>query len=782
MILNQIYNPIFLSQKSGKIDNFEVLHIIDYQGYDPRQGPGRTHRAGPAKQNQKDMGMISRTPIALLLGSAALPLMFAAPARAQQAGATTPVAGEIVVTATKRSESLSHAPVSVSALSQDQLTHANVTAIKDLNATVPGLQLSTSGFVSSIEVTVRGISTNGIFQNQDPSVATYIDGVYVPRTQGLNGALYDLARVEVLRGPQGTLYGRNATAGSLNIITAPPTHSFDFNASVSTGNYGDVQTTGMINLPVSDTLAVRLAFGTHRNSGYYDTLGTTNERYGNDDNYSGRLSVLYTPTASFKWQVVVDDFVGHDNPPLSLSTPFTGDPYHQPVLNVVEPDNYTTNFGIRSRIDWTIADALTLSYVAGFQHVIYNNQQGSNVPSPQPAAPPYAAYAGISTGNNHNTSHEIDLSYDHGAISNIAGATFSFESNHNLADYAFYSYAVDVDFIVPDTTQRSLGVFDQFTWRPADTLRLTAGLRWSQDRKSTLGAGEIYCPLGSGFYDQQAFNPACYAATGEIYGRTGQWSKVSWKLGTDWDVAPRTLAYASVSTGYKAGGLNESNDPSALRYNPESVTNYEIGLKTHLAHNLLSLNTAAFYMDYRNLQVAQVGGLGGVITDNAARAAIYGLEAEAVVRPTPADRLDLSANYLHATYSDYAGAVNQQYNTPAGNLSGNTLPDAPRFTMRGRYEHRFDLPNGAALVPSATVYYQTKMYLREFNLPIDLVDAYTRSSAALRYDAAANWSIEGYVDNIENHAVRNAALTLAGLYLSYYNAPRTYGIRLTYHH
>lgn len=157
---------------------------------------------------------------------------------------------------------------------------------------IPNLQLGVNGAGDGVIINLRGIQSSNVFSNGDPAVAVYIDGINIPRTQGLNGDLYDLARVEVLRGPQGTLYGRNATAGSVNIITAPPTFTTTAHLDAAYGNYNDLQTHGTINLPVSDTLAVRASFATHRNDGYFDNGQTLSQRYDRADDYSGRLTAL----------------------------------------------------------------------------------------------------------------------------------------------------------------------------------------------------------------------------------------------------------------------------------------------------------------------------------------------------------------------------------------------------------------------------------------------------------------------------------------------------------
>src|SRR6266849_3335134 len=192
---------------------------------------------------------------------------------------------EITVTATKRAEPLLKAPVAVTALTQNELQLAGVISLQDLTSAVPDVEMKTVGLANSVQVTIRGISNADFNETGNPAVATYIDGVYVGRTEGLTGALYDIDHLEVLRGPQGTLYGRNSTGGNLNVSTPDPTSEFTAATSVSFGNYNDAQVTGMINLPTTDSLNLRAAFVVHRSDGYFNTQGTTARNYGAADDY-----------------------------------------------------------------------------------------------------------------------------------------------------------------------------------------------------------------------------------------------------------------------------------------------------------------------------------------------------------------------------------------------------------------------------------------------------------------------------------------------------------------
>ena len=273
---------------------------------------------------------------------------------------TAPVSelAEITVTAQKRSENLSRTPLAITALSQEQLSAAGVESPKDLTSAVPDVQTSTVGFADSVQVTIRGVTNTAFNIWSDPAVATYIDGAYVGRTQGLNGAFFDLERVEVLRGPQGTLYGRNSTGGNLNIVTADPQRIASAATGVSFGNYDDIRITGMVNDPVNDNLAVRAAFFVHRNNGYFETDGTTTQNYAKSDDYAGRITALWSPADHFSWRLSIEDFVANGTPGLMIDTAANGSMidgfpvYHRPANSFPDPLNKISDFNVHSRMNW----------------------------------------------------------------------------------------------------------------------------------------------------------------------------------------------------------------------------------------------------------------------------------------------------------------------------------------------------------------------------------------------------------------------------------------------
>ena len=693
----------------------------------------------------------------------------------------SPAAQQVVVTASKRPETLTQAPMAVSVLTQEQLQRTGAEEIQDLMTLVPAFEVQTVGAANSIQLAIRGV-TNSDFNAGNPAVATYVDGIYIGRTQGLNYALYDLERIEVLRGPQGTLYGRNATGGNVNIITADPRKSFGASAAASYGNYNDVAFHGMLNVPLSADLALRVALVAHQNDGYYDTEGTTARNYGKSKDYAGRFTALWTPDGNFTWRFSIDDFGSRGTPALDFDTSAGGRPtdglpvFERPVSSYPDPSNEIDNLIARSRTDWHLSDQVALSYVAGYQHAIYKSQFASTG----------HVFDGQRDGGTRSYSHELALSYEAHRLSNILGATYFHEVFTGNDAYHLYAlgltYAADAAGPAPFTTAAS-GAFDQATYGITEKLRVIGGLRFSHETQDLASDLQAFCPInlypGLSFDTIRGlFAPGCFSQS--IAGHSGSWSNTSWKTGVGYDLSAHSSSYLTVTTGFKSGGLNPG-PVTPVRFLPEKVTAYELGMKSEVP-NRARLNVAVYYEDYNDLQVTQLAPMGNAqITGNAARATIYGFEAEGFWQIAEADRLEGFLDFLRASYSTYTGAVDQQTGVIYSSLAGRTLPDAPRVSARLQYSHSFGLQGSGTLVPSATVYWQSTEYLRGFDLPIDRVSSFAKTDLGLTYLSPSRyWKIQGYARNLENNVTRNNGFTAVGHYFSDYDAPRTFGVRATY--
>lgn len=702
---------------------------------------------------------------------------------------------EVIVTAEKRKQTIDTTPIAVTALSGTQLEARGITSVSGLASHVPDLQVHTVDVDGYFGVTIRGISNLVYTPDANPAVAMYIDGVYVDLPYALADELFDVDRIEVLRGPQGTLYGRNSTGGEVNIITAVPEPVLDANWNVSYGNYNDLLTEGMVNVPVTSTLAVRAAGMLHQNSGYFDSEGTTSRNYGSSDDWAARLTGLWKPDSHFRWWLSLDSFLSQGTPGVSVETgpdgrPLDGlSPYHQPVNPDPPPNNYLRSNSIRSRMDWDIGNGFNLSYIGGYQDLLQHYAWATTGQVGAPLNPAYQQYVEIASKSQ---SHEVDFAYDSRRLKNVLGATY-FRDSIEEGAYAIYPIlGLDSLFRNWDIFKKSWGAFDQATYSLLANLRVTAGMRYSHDAESESAYTSLYCAISSNpdltVNDVQYLtvdSPGCGAYP--TPGGAGSWSKVTWRAGAEYDVSRMTLAYASVTTGYKEGGV-QPGLPEAFpaTYLPEEVTNYELGLKTRLFHESLSARTAVFYEDYKDIQVAQLISLPDVVataTTNAGKAAIYGVEVEGAWNITPLDHLSPFVTYLHARYLQYSNAVDPRFGGSViiPSLAGDQLPNSPNFSARLEYSHDFRLMGGGVLTPSAALYWQSRSYTNALNINDYGVDAYSKTDLRLTYiDPTGKWQVSAYVSNLENHAVRTGDYSGSGVVFSDFAPPRTYGARLAY--
>lgn len=702
---------------------------------------------------------------------------------------------DIVVTAQKRAETVNTVPIAVTAIGPAQLRAANVTDVKGLASVVPGLQIQTVGVDSFVGVAIRGISNRSYSPAANSAISTYIDGGYVDLPVGFSESLYDLARVEVLRGPQGTLYGRSATGGNINVLTADPVNHLDASVDASYGSYNDVAVHGMINLPVTDNLSVRVAGMVHRSDGMFNTQGTTSRNYGAADSFGGRITALWKPAPNFKWRLQLDQYDNHGTPGLSVQTgadakPINGQsPYQQKVSGNPDPYNKIVSTAIRSRMDWDATDHLSLSYVASYQDIraAYKWVTSGAVDWTNPGWQQASAY------NSKATFHEVDAAFSSGRFKNVLGGSFFYEKITDPGSAAVYA-AINYEYYSPygaNTTKRSWGIFDQASYQIIDGLTVTGGLRYSKDYQGQGGSLTYGCSTSgysvgqfSQIYNLTSTTPGCYGASTNPAG-SGSWSKLTWKAGIDYQITPRTMVYASVTTGYKPGGVQPSAPVGVAKtYNPEDVTNYEAGIKTRVLDNKLSLRAAAFWADYSNLQVFQVASTtSGVslVTFNAAKARSRGIELETTWDITPNDHFSGFANYLDATYTTYNNGIDGRDSSVIPSLKGYQLPQAPHWQMRAQYAHDISLGKHGKLSPMAAFYFQSESFTEANNVSWYRVAPYTKTTLTVTWtDRTDKWSVAAFVDNLENNYVRTGDWASSGQVYSDFAPPRTWGLRASW--
>jgi iron complex outermembrane receptor protein len=765
--------------------------------------------------------------------------------------------GEIIVTATRRETSLQKTPVAVSAFSQATLDRQQVKDVTDLARFVPSLQFNQQGDQTAVLLTLRGIGNDSAYTEvADPEVAIYVDGIYSPRAQGAVVLLYDLERAEVLRGPQGTLFGRNATVGALNLTTAKPRLG-EFSGYVEgvAGSYSRLGLRGAINIPVTDTLAIRFAAITDRHDGYASYQNppavagispsafiTSGKKYYAANQLSGRINVLWEPSDKFTWNFGVEGYKDTGAPVTGLmQTPRPGQKMWS-ILADTAPDQDRWSVNLHSTMDYNLTDGIQASYIAGYQKIGGSTATDSDAGTlpPTSASTPSGAFQENRTVSSSYKfqSHELQLkSRGDNKIDWILGAYYSHEKNSIRFDvdqrngYRNGTFSWAGSFIQADREIDSLAAFGQATWHVNDKIRLTGGLRYTDDKKKDVGGRNVtYSGTGCSTADKApggacttgifgaypdataqqlvALLPGYGIANNDV---KGKWHKLTYLARADADLAPGILGYASVSTGFKSGNIQDN----ALLTNPESLTNYEVGLKNRLFGNRMTLNLAAYYSDFKGYQVNQAvtnrDAAGNVIssqlvTQNAKGAKAYGIEAELAWNVTDVDRLQLSGTVQKTKLEELQSIDARLYNNSdqgkVAELKGNELAHAPRFSATATYEHDFVLSSGARITPRATTHYETKSWLSYFNgdgnpfvnpnltgtprgiygTSFDRQKAYFRSDFSLRFEPENKaFMIEGFVQNIEDKRIRTGTGSFGApatpIFISVLQAPRTWGVR-----
>ncbi|MBB3222648.1 TonB-dependent receptor [Pseudoduganella umbonata] len=685
---------------------------------------------------------------------------FAADAGAQQtAGTDRQEIQEVIVTAQKRPEAASRTPVSLTALSGDELQKKGIQNAEDLTNAIPNVQIGTEG-AGNTNIYIRGIGSNNTTEQGDPAAAFHIDGVYLARPDQARNAFLDVERVEVLRGPQGTLYGRNATAGAVNVITNKPAEQFDASANLEVGNYNLRRAEAMVNVPVNQTLALRAAVLARSEDNYIDTPRATGNRASQK---TARLHALFKFTPSSTWLVTLDGsrFEGPASPgvPLPLTVRHGSGGQRNDTVLRADGDSYYT--GVTSELN-TAVDNLTFTWLASTR----NRRLDWRSRLITPMAP-----NGSENGSytrSEQLSNEFRLSSSaNGPLRWVAGLYFFSETQDTQG--AFSDGFLDFD--VNDADAKSRALFGQATYTFTPALRGTLGLRSTRDEKS---CGDCVRSV-AGFS----------ATTNE----ERSWSHNDWKLGLDYDLDKNTMVYAVAGSGYKAGGYNlaapavpflgQAAAPAHF-YDPEQLLSIEAGIKGRILGNRGRYTAAFFVYDYKDLQVSTLLPLGGGLTTggvgNAAKARVYGFEAESRLRAGQNGTVTSSIGLTSAKYDTYTSCTDELVGTRL-DCSGNYLRNAPKVTVTLGYEHFIPLERGE-LVARLDTRYSSKYYNDDANSDVFIQDSYTRTNLSLRYDApGGRWYATAHARNLENNNVVNARLsnTVFGAF-GYTASPRTVGL------
>ena len=756
-----------------------------------------------------------------LFASCALGVV-ATPAFAQDPGPAPTDDGVIIVTAQNRSENVQDVPIAIDVIGDEAIEDAGITDFQDLSRVAPVLNITQDG--NYTRVAVRGVGTNSNDEGQDQSVAVNIDGEYINRPNVLNLALFDIDRIEVLRGPQGTLYGRNATGGAINFITRKAGTEFGADINATYGNYDHRKLEAGVDIPFGPIGGLRLAGVYNKRDGYFfhpnrAAAGSDKVRSGTADNLGARATISLTPSDALTVDLsgeyvhnenIVGAFASYnfnapgqgpgpdcsqngfvDAAPLipgGQCIPLNTDvlvnfpdrsTYDGPVPQIPLNPNEQDSYAVRGKIQYDLGGA-TLSYLGGYRRT----DQDTDL-----ALPRYTFYEFDNTVQTQ--SHELRLNGTAGALTYQGGVFYYREELSNLR--GLYSPFIGpngsfLNTFARDTDSKSYAGFGQVEFAVTDTVTLVGGLRYTIDRRD--GVFGNY-----GF----RFNTAPVAPEGppnSIVELEQDNEQLTWLAGVNYQPNMDTLIYGKVSTGYKSGGFD-----SVGPYDPETNTAYEGGVKLNLGpRGEHVLNAAGFYYDYTDLQTAVLldPGIGQQVF-NAGAATIWGFEVEGNFKLSPLDTFSASFNYLSAEYDElfasYAifDTVNPNNNGlpdldpgPAlvqPNLAGNTLPQSPKFTITLGYDHVFELGNAGTITASAYSRFKSEYFTTIFNYRSGEQEAFTQTDLSLKYQPLSEvWNIQAFVRNLEDEQpLAYANFVSAGPDDNFdlaFQAPRTYGVRV----
>jgi iron complex outermembrane recepter protein len=756
---------------------------------------------------------LSTAIITSLLGT--IPAIALAQTSANDAEAPDEVS-EIVVTAQRREQNLQDVPVAVTAFSGSAIADLGIQSSADIAGIVPNLEIGLpAGEGNQPLIYIRGVGLGDTNSNNAGPNGVYVDEVYVSSPGAQTFQLFDLERVEVLKGPQGTLYGRNATGGAINFISAKPTKDFAAQASLSYGSFGAISGEAAIGGPLSDAIRVRISGTGSQSKGYIN-----NQLSGRRENGQGSFAV--------RGQLAVDLLDNFD----ALFNVHGGKvdaraPQYR-SLGLLDPaTGFTTACTAPAIVAGLCGNAFGYISPAGFYEGAYNRSGLLNVENWGGSARFNLDLGGvtltsISAYDWNDKLHEEDsdaspasiLNIDYGVKSESFTQELRLSGSSDSVTWVVGGYYLtevlkqnqtadlfgDLRVFTPgggaDTTGALTGiapvlfsrtvnrqktdaasVFGQVEIALSPALRATIGGRYNHERKKFVGAAQLEddvidaTPIPGGVLPLYAFD------NGKSF------NNVSFKVGVDYDVTDDVLAYASVSTGFKSGGFNGgflSFDPveaatQSEPFNQETLTAYEVGLKSTLFDRKLRFNAAAFYYDYKDLQLytlVNTGALPVSLLDNAANARIYGAEFEVVARPV--ERLDVTFNLglLNTKIKDFTSA--------GTDYSGNRLALSPSVTFSGMANYEIPLSDAGlmlALQPSFS--YRSDQFFSTDNNPLLEQNGYWLIGGRIALKGANDrWEVAAFGRNLTRKRYINYAVDLSdfGLIQQFQGEPRMFGI------
>jgi iron complex outermembrane receptor protein len=754
--------------------------------------------------------------VKLSIGASTLAVALSTPAMAQDAGAdaaATDNGNTIIVTANKREQNLQDVPLSVTAIDGEQLEALGVTDLSTLDRLVPGLQFGQSG--NDARPAIRGARTDNVSNQQDPVISFFVDGIYRSRTSQALAAFVDVQRVEVLRGPQGTLYGRNSFGGAVNVISNLPVNDLLFGSAITVGNYDRIRAEGFFNAPLSDTLSARISVAMDSHDGYVkNTFDRSNDIRDKDDTYV-RAQLRWEPTdqldatlraslwrqggnggsdfgyfnagtpinpggGTFTYAEVLTTTLERRNPRVGGgNSPSDAGPFSIARDTDFQLDTEQKTLDFEANYDFGVAAAKVLIGYADFRTFRTADADLSIFPS------------GFEYQDDRAKTFSQELQFNSTGSGPFQWTVGAF----HLTDDTVGIFAFDRIFATDAVTNRpiqttpaptsdfnsfaevdtdSLAFYGQATYSLTDAIRATGGVRWTRDTKDF-----------SRLTNSTFTNPVVF--TGTPFRDSATFKKVTWRAGLEADITPDNLLYATASTGFQAGGFNNSADAitGGASFDEQEVTAYEIGSKNTFADGALTANLSLYWNDFSGLLANQSVNTGPpsntvlTISTNAGSARAKGAELELRYRPDDNLNINLGLTYNDTEYRNYQ--VREAITGTTQNLRGNRIALTPDFTANLGADYIVEMAGGATITPGFNLYYSSQFSTTDVDYAFAEQGAYAKLDLSVTYTSGnGNWSLQAFGRNVTDEEIFNRTVIFGqNAIVRNYADPATFGLRLT---
>lgn len=767
--------------------------------------------------------MISRH-IAIGLGCSALAIGASAPLRAQEAASPDPEASgygamEIIVTANKREESINRVGLNIKAVGESDLRERQITSAADIAQAVPGLSYTNSANNTPV-FTLRGVGFYDTSLGSYPTASVYLDQVPLPFPVLTTLTAFDLERVEVLKGPQGTLFGQNSTGGAINYIAAKPSADFEAGVEASYGRFDHFIGNAYISGPLSDTLRARVAVRGAR-SGPWQKSYSRDDENGRTRELAGRFLLDWKPSDAMSFQLNINGWQDKSDPLAVQYLAFN----EQAVSNTQIVRDYPRSPLTPRAADWStdngmfinrkfaqaslrgdieLSGGLTLTSISAYSRFNQRgamDQDGMNLQDID-----LRAFA----GRIRSLTQELRIANDPAnRVRFIVGGNYSRDKVYYIENLvyddssAFYNYGITTSENYSDQKMRNLAAFGNVEFDLTDQLTVKGGIRYTDARRSaticnrdggdglTAGLFTFFSRLLSGDPNRPALGPTdCFVLDANFFNGPEFVSElnednVSWRAGVDFKPSSDLLFYANVSKGYKAGTFGNINASSTAQFVPavqESILNYEGGFKAQFADRRASLNGAIFYMDYRNKQLrsklidSTFGILDAII--NIPKSHLQGFELELQARPTDGLSFGAALTYVDSEIDRYTG-VNA--GGVQADFAGTRVPFTPKWQVATNMRADIPLSSGLNLFGGVQLTYRSATNAIVGETPLYRIDDYALLDLQIGVEEPdGGWKATLWGKNITNTYYWTNVVAGQDTVVRYAAKPATYGVTLGY--